>query len=67
MYFIGFDFDCEDEPPTTYIYDGDGTAVAEVFHEPTLIAEAWTWEPEGWMPSAFALELVNALNNKGTK
>lgn len=65
-YGFQFDFDEEGEPPKVYIAEGEGrgTAVLEVFEEPTCVAPKWSWEDADWRAGPLAMKVLEALNGE---
>ncbi len=67
-YQIHFDFDCEGEPPTVYIYDnGDdrpGTSgdIIEVLEDPDCLEGEWSWEQDDWEPGPTAAAICKLMN-----
>jgi hypothetical protein len=63
QYNIQFKFDAEGEPPKEYIVDQQGTAVVEVFEEPTLLTPEWSWNEEDWRPGSMITEWCAFMNS----
>jgi len=61
-YLIHFEFDCEDEAPKVFIFeDGEGDVV-EVFEEPTMLTEQFSWDEDDWQAGPLAQKILNYLN-----
>jgi len=62
---ICFNFDCEGELPTVFIATRNGTGIkySEIFEEPILKSEVWSWNPENWEAGPIAKQLVAFMNS----
>ena len=63
---IRFDFDAENESPSVLIcdtHDTFGQAVVEVFEEPILLIDEWSWEESDWKPGPMTEAILKAMNS----
>jgi hypothetical protein len=66
-YGYRFDFDGEDDPPKVYLTTATPQSrwladCIEIFEEPTLLADVWSWDEDDWQLGPFAQAVLDTLN-----
>lgn len=60
---ISFDFDAQGDTPSVLIHDDAGFERLEVFEEPILKTEEWSWDDDDWEAGPIAKQLVTFMNS----